>query len=114
MSGLECCVGIISANLPTYRPLVSGAFRKKESLGTANTSKAANSYAGGQDSLNIPLRTLFTQQGSGSHSQIDDEEELFNKGGTKTEVLHDGTIQPGSKFGEIQVTKSFHHDHHKK
>jgi hypothetical protein len=84
-------------------------FPGKEALNTANTSKAAAST--GQDSLRIPLRSLFTERGTATSSQIDDEEELFGKSTTKTRVLHDGTIQPGTSAGEIHVTRTFHNSH---
>jgi len=85
LSGLECSVGIISACLPTYRPLVTSAFPTKRAgvRDQTHTSQAAKSY--GQDSLNVPLRSLFTQKStasasasaSGSVSHYEDEEQLF-------------------------------------
>ncbi|KAF4626140.1 hypothetical protein G7Y89_g12023 [Cudoniella acicularis] len=62
LSDLECCVAIISACLPTYRPLVTSLIPGKNARAQQHTSKAAGTYGTGKDSLAIPLRSLFTQR----------------------------------------------------
>lgn len=79
ISTVEICVGIVSACLPTYRPLFRYVRPTKRGCDSVGKWKTADIYSLGQGSPDIPLRTITSSQKNHVSVQ-DDEEQLFRQG----------------------------------
>lgn len=108
IANVELCVGVLAANLPTYRPLITTIISGRRATDTRGTSRAAGSYFPVKDSLQVPLSNHFYKQGA-SNSELDDMEMLSGNAEHKvqTHISNDEGAWPGPRNNKIRVTTSF-------
>ncbi|KAF2108972.1 hypothetical protein BDV96DRAFT_652214 [Lophiotrema nucula] len=108
IANVELCVGVLAANLPTYRPLITSVTSGRRAMDTERTSNAGRSYKPVKDSLQTPLSSLFFKQGNLS-SETDDMEMLSGNADHKvqTHISNDSRVWPRARSNEIRVTTSF-------
>lgn len=75
IANVELCVGVLAANLPTYRPLITTCISSRRPTDTVRTSRANGSYLPVKDSLQVPMSSHFTNKGA-TNSEADDMEML--------------------------------------
>lgn len=101
-------MGVLAANLPTYRPLITSMISNRRAMDTNRTSEAAGSYKPVKDSLQVPLSSLFSKSDVSS-SELDETELLSVNSDHKvrTHISNDGRAWPGTQKNEIRVMTSF-------
>ena len=107
IANVELCVGVLAANLPTYRPLITSIISSRRATDTRRTPRAAGFYFPVKDSLQVPLSSHFFKQGV-SNSELDDMETLSGSADHKvqTHISNDDEVLPGPRNNEIRVTTS--------
>lgn len=108
IANVELCVGVLAANLPTFRPLITGIISRRRAMDTKHTLNAASSYQPVKDSLQIPLRSLFSKRDNSS-LQPDDMERLSPSTDHKvqTHISNGGKVWPEPQSNEVLVMTSF-------
>ncbi|KAF2704364.1 hypothetical protein K504DRAFT_442554 [Pleomassaria siparia CBS 279.74] len=108
IANAELCIGVLAANLPTYRPLVSTLVSSRRANDSKRTSQGgARSYLPIKDSLQVPISSHFTRQ-SVTNLELDDVE-MFRGNvdqKVKTDISNGGEVWNGHHDNTIQVTTS--------
>ena len=104
ISGIECCIGIISACLPTYRPLYSYVHH-----GYGATEARSKASQSGDGSLALRLMKASVQSGSSRQTE-EGGSPSYTQLGTETDIS--GKDHPAGNYskprgGEITITKTF-------
>ncbi|KAF2245034.1 hypothetical protein BU26DRAFT_434462 [Trematosphaeria pertusa] len=108
VANVELCVGVLAANLPTYRPLITTITSSRHATDTRRTPQVAGSYLPVKDSLQVPLSSLFIKQGvSSTDLDRDNVEMLSGKHQVYTHISGDSGAWPKGRNNEIRVTTSF-------